>query len=290
MMSGLQRSGSCSAVPRSRSRWKRVLRTMSRDQLTAILEAKQREVQESQTRVPERVLRAQAERRTERRSFWQSLATPGPFGLNIIAEIKRGSPSKGMIRQDLDARIYARAYERGGAAAISVLTDEKFFYGSPDDLGQARASVQLPLLRKDFILSEYQVFEAVCWGADAVLLIVRALEPDVLSALLQLCVDLRLDVLVEVHSLPELEIASKVGARLVGINNRDLTTFKTDLQTSVDLAARLNRDQIAVAESGIHGRDDLMRLLDAGIWNFLIGESIVRSDDPAAFLRGLLGR
>lgn len=263
---------------------------MKRDQLTVILEAKQQEVEESRARVPESVLRERAGRRAERRLFLETLAAPGPLGANIIAEIKRGSPSKGVIREDLDARAYAQAYERGGAAAISVLTDWTFFHGLPEDLRVVRANVQLPVLRKDFVLTEYQIYEAVCWGADAVLLIVRALEPESLRAFLQLCGELRLDALVEVHSLPELEIAARVGARLIGINNRDLTTFKTDLQTSIDLVKRLDDGQIAVAESGIHTRDDLLRLFDAGIWNFLIGESIVRAENPESFLGSLLGR
>jgi|WetSurMetagenome_2_1015567.scaffolds.fasta_scaffold21278_3 indole-3-glycerol phosphate synthase len=263
---------------------------MKRDQLTVILEFKQQEVKESLARVPESILREQAERRVERPRFLEVLSAPGPLGANIIAEIKRGSPSKGVIREDLNAVEYSQAYERGGAAAISVLTDRRFFYGSPEDLSAVRASVQLPVLRKDFVVSHYQIYEAVCWGADAVLLIVRALEPESLRAFLELCGELRLDALVEVHSLPELEIAASAGARLIGINNRDLTTFKTDLQTSIDLVKRLDVGQIAVAESGIHTRDDLMRLFDAGIWNFLIGESIVRADHPEQFLGSLLGR
>lgn len=262
---------------------------MKPDRLTVILEAKKREVEASRAKVPERVLREQAERRSALPRFMEALSAPGPRGANIIAEIKRGSPSKGLIREDLDAVSYAQAYERGGATAISVLTDREFFFGSPDDLQAVRRSVQLPVLRKDFVVSSYQLYEAACWGADAVLLIVRALEPDQLREYLQLSGELKLDALVEVHSLPELEIAVGAGARLIGINNRDLTTFKTDLQTSVDLAKRIDGARIAVAESGIHGRDDIQRLMDAGIWNFLIGESIVRSGNPERFLGTLLG-
>ncbi len=263
---------------------------MNPDRLTAILEAKKREVQDARVMIPESALREQAEKGGAAPRFVAALASPGPLGANIIAEIKRGSPSKGLIRKDLDAVAYAKAYERGGAAAISVLTDREFFFGSPDDLRAVRASVQLPVLRKDFVVSEYQLYEAACWGADAVLLIVRALEPEQLTAYLKLCKELKLDALVEVHSLPELETAMGAGARLIGINNRDLTTFKTDLRTSIDLVKRFDGERIAVAESGIHGRRDIQRLMDAGIWNFLIGESIVRADNSEQFLGALLGR
>lgn len=263
---------------------------MKQDRLTRILEAKRQEVEASRARVAKSVLREQAAMRFAKPRFLEVLSAPGPDGVNIIAEIKRGSPSRGLIRGDLDAVAYAQTYERGGAAAVSVLTDREFFFGSPDDLRAVRAAVRLPVLRKDFVVSEYQILEAACWGADAVLLIVRALEPEELRAFLQLAGELRLDALVEVHSLSELEIAVAVGARLVGINNRDLTTFKTDLRTSIDLAKRLEGGQVAVAESGIHSRDDVVRLADAGIWNFLIGESIVRADNPERFLGSLLGR
>ncbi|MHC1744059.1 MAG: indole-3-glycerol phosphate synthase TrpC [Syntrophobacteraceae bacterium] len=263
---------------------------MNPDRLSVILEAKKKEVQDARGKVPESVLRKQAEKRVAAPRFVEALSAPGPRGANIIAEIKRGSPSKGVIREDLNAVTYAQAYERGGATAISVLTDREFFFGSPDDLRAVRASVQLPVLRKDFVVSSYQVYEAACWGADAVLLIVRALEPEQLKGYLQLSGELKLDALVEVHSLPELETAMGAGARLIGINNRDLTTFKTDLKTSVDLVKRLDGERIAVAESGIHGRADIQRLMDAGIWNFLIGESIVRAENPERFLGSLLGR
>ena len=263
---------------------------MKSDFLVKIIEKKRDEVAEAQKRVPLELLRREAEKPRDRRPFLEKLAAPGPFGANIIAEIKRGSPSRGPIRADLDPAHYAGSYEIGGAAAISVLTDETFFFGGPKDLQEARAATQLPVLRKDFIISEYQLYEAAAWGADAVLLIVRALSAEFLKSSLQLCTELQLDALVEVHSQNELEAASRSGARLIGINNRDLTTFKTDIQTSVHLSHHLQPDQLAVAESGIHGREQIERLLDAGIWNFLIGESLVRADDPVDFLRQLLGQ
>lgn len=230
----------------------------------------------------------EARRSREKRSFYEKLSTPGRFGVNIIAEIKKGSPSRGAIRPDLDPAAQARSYEKGGAAAISVLTDKRFFMGEPDDLKRARAAVSLPVLRKDFIVSTYQIYEAAAMGADAVLLIVRALPPDFLKACLALCLEIHMDALVEVHSEKELEEATHAGAGLIGINNRDLTTFQTNIQTSIDLARRLHKDQVAVAESGIQDRTDIEKLLDAGIWNFLIGESLVRAPEPARFLRQLL--
>lgn len=262
---------------------------MKTDILSRILEEKTREVEAARRAIPEGRLMGQARRPREKRSFLGKLETPGRYGVNVIAEVKRGSPSKGVIRADLDAADLARSYELGGAAALSVLTDRGFFFGSLEDLQQARAAVRLPVLRKDFIVSTYQIYEATVMGADAVLLIVRALPPDFLKACIGLCDELSLDALVEVHSEEELDEATRAGARLIGINNRDLTTFQTDIMTSVNLARRLQRGQIAVAESGIHERAQVERLRDAGIWNFLIGESLVRAPDTVGMLRRLLG-
>jgi len=259
------------------------------DFLSKILDAKSQEVDAARRTVPEGRLMVEARRPRERRSFYEKLSTPGRYGANIIAEIKRGSPSKGAIRADLDPASLAGSYEKGGAAALSVLTDQSFFMGSPEDLQKARAAVRLPVLRKDFIVSAYQIYEAAVMGADAVLLIVRALSPDFLKACLDLTRELQLDALVEVHSEAELDEATRAGAQLIGINNRDLTTFKTDIQTSINLVRRLKRDQVAVAESGIHERAQIEKLLDAGIWNFLIGESLVRASDPVQLLHEFLG-
>lgn len=262
---------------------------MKSDFLSRILENKQQEVEAARREVPEARLRDLAEASRERRPFEARLAARGREGANIIAEIKRGSPSRGAIRADLDPAAFAGCYERGGAAAVSVLTDRTFFHGGLEDLAQVRKVCQLPVLRKDFIISHYQIYEAAAWGADAVLLIVRALAPEFLRTCIGLCDQLQLGALVEIHSLPELEVASRAGARIIGINNRDLSTFQTDIQTSIDIAASLSADQVAVAESGIHERGQIERLLEAGLWNFLIGESLVRSSDPQAFLRQLLG-
>ena len=186
--------------------------------------------------------------------------------------------------------IYARAYEKGGAAALSVLTDQHFFQGSPEDLKSAKEAVQLPILRKDFIISTYQVYETAVMGADAVLLITRILSEQQLTDLLSLSKDLHLDALVEVHDETDLEKADHAGAILVGINNRNLRTFKTDIGTAIALVKGFKPHQIAVAESGIHTREDIKTLNKAGIWNFLIGESLVRAQDPIAHLEYLMGK
>lgn len=257
--------------------------------LERILNKKHEEAAEAERSIPERSLRAAAAALAPRTPLLPRLASKGPLGANIIAEIKRASPSRGPIRIDLDAGNLARAYERGGAAAVSVLTDQPFFQARIDDLQTVRAATTLPVLRKDFIVSSRQIYEAAIMGADAVLLIVRALSDAMLQDFLGLCGELGMDALVEVHTEDELKRATEAGARLIGINNRDLGSFQTDLEASVRLGQRLGKDQVAVAESGIRGRDDIERLLDAGIWNFLIGESLVRSPDPEAFLQELLG-
>jgi indole-3-glycerol phosphate synthase len=258
------------------------------DFLEKILTAKAEEVAAAQKRLSEKELRDRAEKRRERRPFEARLASRGTSGVNIIAEIKRASPSRGAIRTDLNLDEFARAYTRGGAAAISVLTDQHF-QGDPQDLGRIRAMTDLPLLRKDFIISTYQIYEAVVLGADAVLLIVRALSPELLRTCLELCRELELGALVEVHDETELEVATRTGARLIGINSRDLRTFQTDLATSERLNRFLEPGQIAVAESGIRSRTDIERLQTAGIWNFLIGESLVRAASPEDFLKTLQG-
>ena len=180
-------------------------------------------------------------------------------------------------------------YKAGGAAALSVLTDAPFFSGTPDDLRGARAAVGLPVLRKDFMVSSYQLVESAAMGADAVLLIVRVLDPAQLRDYITLSRHLRLDALVEVHSRSELEIALAAGAELIGINNRDLDTFTIDLDTTVRLSAMLDDRHVGVAESGIQHPEDIVRIQNAGIHNFLIGTSLVKAADPAAHLTYLTG-
>lgn len=259
------------------------------DFLSGIIERKKEEIRVAAGRVPEGVLRCEAEESSGRRPFGPRLAEPGPAGMNVIAEVKRASPSKGRIRENVDPAEFARMYEAGGAAAISVLTDGESFGGSPGDLKKVRAATLLPVLRKDFIISSYQVYESAAMGADALLLIVRALSPEFLKELLTLCADIGLDALVETHDEFEFEIASKAGAQIIGINNRDLATFRTDISTSIRVAKMAVPGQVLVAESGIHTRSDIERLLDAGIGNFLIGESLMRSEEPAKLLRELHG-
>ncbi|CAB5152398.1 Indole-3-glycerol phosphate synthase (EC [Olavius algarvensis associated proteobacterium Delta 3] len=253
--------------------------------LEKIIETKRKEIADAARSVPIEQLTEQAAAAPECRSFLK------PFlrsGVNVIAEIKRASPSKGAIRPDLDAGQQARRYQEGGAAALSVLTDGPFFQGCLDDLERARAATTLPVLRKDFLIDPYQLFEARAAGADAILLIVRVLDEKRLGKLLELGETLGMDALVEIHSRPDLKVASRAGAKLIGINNRDLSSFDTDIRTAIGLVDRLAPDQIPVAASGIGGPDDIRRNIAAGIHNFLIGECLVRSKDPAAFLKLLI--
>jgi indole-3-glycerol phosphate synthase len=209
--------------------------------------------------------------------------------INIIAEFKRRSPSKGMIRSDANLDEIVRKYEEGGAVAVSVLTEEDYFDGSLEDLQTVRASVKLAVLRKDFLFEEYQVYEAAAAGADAVLLIVAALEDEPLFRLRQLAEqDLGMDALVEVHTEEEMERASETGATLIGINNRDLHTFEVSLDTSVRLAAKAPERAVLISESGLRVTSDLKRLKVAGFSGFLIGESLMRADDPARALKALM--
>jgi indole-3-glycerol phosphate synthase len=261
---------------------------MGVDVLTGIVRHKKEEVAAAEKRVSEGQLRLQANACEPRRPFSAALSQPGAQRVNIIAEIKRASPSKGVIRQDLEAGVQARHYEAGGAAALSVLTDSRFFRGGWQDLVEAKRATQLPVLRKDFVISAYQIFESIAMGADAVLLIVRILSQQQLKDYLTLCAENRIDALVEVHSEAEFEVAARAGARLIGVNNRNLDTFTTDIATSLRLAALFEKHHVGVAESGIAGRKDIERILAAGIHNFLIGESLVRASDPRAFLNSLI--
>lgn len=260
------------------------------DILARIVAHKKQRIAAAKRRRPLSAVRRAAEAPRKRRPFAAVLARPGVDGANIIAEIKRASPSKGVIRADLSAAAGAADYAAGGAAALSVLTDQRFFQGSMDDLVQARQSTSLPVLRKDFLISQYQLYQSAAAGADAVLLIVRILSLQQLKDYLSICSALSLDALVEVYSPDDLEIAQTAGAALIGINNRNLRSFDTDLKNAAQIADRLESWQVAVAASGISRRNDIENTLSAGIWNFLIGESLVRSNDPRAQLRRLLGR
>jgi indole-3-glycerol phosphate synthase len=261
---------------------------MAQDILTQIVARKTADVEDARRRVAIGEMRARAENAPPPRPFLERF-TGNAAAVNIIAEVKRASPSKGPIRLDLDPAALAAAYAAGGAAAISVLTDTPYFKGSLADLAAARAAVALPVLRKDFILNEYQVYESRAHGADAILLIVRILPPEQLQTLFQLSKTLHMDVLLEIHAEAELDTAMAVGARLIGINNRNLKSFETDTRTAMRLAERLGSGRIPVAASGIGGKADIQNNLAAGINSFLIGESLVRADDPARMLRDLIG-
>lgn len=209
--------------------------------------------------------------------------------INIIAEIKRASPSLGSIREVVDPALLARIYQDSGAAAVSVLTEEDRFKGSLDDLRAVRSSVRIPVLRKDFIFDEYQVYEAGEAGADALLLIVAALTDDELRRLRTLAEDeLHMDALVEVHAAEEVERALNSGARIIGVNNRDLRTFNVSLDTSFKLTEHMAAETIAISESGMRSAQDLQRLKAAGYHGFLIGETLMRADDPGLALASLL--
>lgn len=263
---------------------------MAADILNQIVTYKQQEIEAARGRRSEASLREEIDPMPPKRAFFNRLSTCDHQGVNIIAEIKRASPSKGLIRRDLDPAVYAREYESGGAAALSVLTDQHFFKGSPEDLITARRETSLPVLRKDFIVSAYQIYETAAIGADAMLLIVTILSDQQLRDYLGLCRELNLDALVEIHTEEEYQKATRAGANLIGINNRNLKTFHTDIGTSIFLASKLSESQVGVAESGIRTPADIAAVRQAGIGNFLIGESLVRAESPRLFLQSLINR
>ena len=217
-------------------------------------------------------------------SFAEALSGPG---LSVIAEVKRRSPSRGELATDLDPVDQSKRYVDGGAAAISVLTEPVHFHGSNGDLGSVRRSVDVPILRKDFTLDPLQIWEARAIGASAVLLIAAILDDQTLNTLMMSAAEAGLDAVVEVHSVAEAERALALNPRIVGVNNRDLDTFEVDLSTGEKVAPMLMDVPITIGESGIHTPDDAQRMLDAGFDAVLVGESLVRSDDPASLIRSL---
>jgi indole-3-glycerol phosphate synthase len=232
-------------------------------------------LEERKQRVPLSQLQALAETGV-RSSFAEALRAPG---VSLIAEVKRASPSKGLIRPGLEAGELAKAYERAGARAISVLTEEEHFLGSPDDLRAAAAATRLPVIRKDFILDEYQLYEAKAWGASAVLLIAALLSDETLRHLARLAGELGLDVLLEVHDRSEMVRALSVEDVIIGVNNRDLRTFVVELQTTFELAGLVPADRLLVGESGIRTHADVVQLAACGVNGVLVGESLLRSPD-----------
>lgn len=263
---------------------------MSADILKKILAVKAGEVDERRSRRPVAEFRSQIDELPPARDFAGALNhRAGLDGRAVIAEIKRASPSAGVIREYFDPATIARAYERGGATCLSVLTDESFFQGRNGFLDMARSACALPVLRKDFIVDEWQVWETRAVGADALLLIVAALDDGRLHDFAALGAELGLAVLVEVHNEAELDRALAVPGDLVGINNRDLHRFHTDLDTSLRLAPKVPDDRLVIAESGIHTRRDIARLHAGGIGAFLVGESLMRQPDPGTALARLIG-
>ena len=258
------------------------------DILNRILARKAEEVAERRARLPEAELIARIADLPGTRGFAAAIEAKIDAGLPaVIAEVKKASPSKGLIRTNFDPAAIARSYAAAGAACLSVLTDSDFFQGSEAFLQQAREACSLPVLRKDFIIDAYQVYEARAIGADCVLLIVSALDDDVLLQLSLLAAELDMDVLCEVHDEEELERAMALPVPLIGVNNRNLRNFETSLETSLTLQGLIEYDRILVAESGIHTPEDVARLREGGIQAFLVGEAFMRAEDPGTELRRL---
>jgi indole-3-glycerol phosphate synthase len=241
-------------------------------------------VERRRAQVPLEDLARRLGERPEQRPFGEALTRPG---LSLVAEFKRRSPSAGQIRDGAEPAELARAYEEGGAAALSVLTDERHFGGSLSDLSEARAACELPILQKDFLIDRYQIYEAAVAGADAILLIVAALDDDDLDTFHAEARELDLDCLIEVHRESELERALTVDADLIGINNRNLDDFSVDVQTTFELITDVPAGKAVVSESGIADRDTLDELERVGVDAVLIGEALMRADDPAAKVREL---
>ncbi len=260
---------------------------MPADILERILAVKRREVDETRSRRPLAELERAAAAMPPVRDFAAALQRPEEVA--IIAEVKRASPSAGLIRPDASPVEIARTYQQHGAAAVSVLTDREFFHGSLEALQQVRAAVALPVLRKEFIIDPYQLYETRAAGADAVLLIAECLPGRQLVELHRLAVELGLHVLLEVHDPAELPRALDTGARIIGINNRDLRTFVTRLDHTLELLPHIPADRLVVSESGIRTHDDLLRLQRAGVQAVLVGESLMRQPDIGVALDALRG-
>ena len=256
------------------------------DILNRILARKVEEIAERSARLPLAELRARVADQPDTRGFAAALESRVEAGrAAVIAEIKKASPSKGVIRADFDPVAIAQSYQRGGASCLSVLTDVDFFQGADAYLQQVRAACGLPLLRKDFTIDAYQVYEARVIGADCILLIAAALDDETLMDLALLAADLDLDVLVEVHDGDELERALEIPAPLIGINNRNLRSFEVSLETSVNLRRNVPAERLLVSESGIATREDVAHLRTAGIHAFLVGEAFMRATDPVSELQ-----
>ncbi len=262
--------------------------TSNSDILTKILRRKAEEITERSALRSLALLRDQIATAPPPRGFAAALRAKLAAGqAAVIAEIKKASPSRGVLREDFDPVAIAIDYERHGAACLSILTDADFFQGSEDYLQRAREACSLPVLRKDFIIDPYQIYETRVIGADCVLLIVAALDDGRMRDLAQLTAELHMDVLVEVHDAPELERALALNTPLIGINNRNLRTFETSLDTTLNLLQQIPDDRVVVTESGVHSRDDVALLRGNGVNAFLVGEAFMRAAEPGAALSDL---
>ena len=254
------------------------------DTLQRILEVKRAEVAAAKSRLSLKEIEEKAKRAGPVRDFVGALRNKNPA---VIAEIKRASPSRGVLRADFDPAAIAKSYEKGGAACMSVLTDREFFQGSAEHLQAARAACSLPTLRKDFVIDPYQVFESRALGADCILLIAACLSRKEMLDLEAIALGLGMAVLVEVHDGTELDAALELKTPLIGINNRNLKTFDTRLETTLDLLPRVPSERTVITESGIVTVDDVARMRARGVNAFLVGEAFMRREDPGAALRGL---